>query len=277
MEEEMLDSVFPLGLGANHFPVMNTQDIEGLEASVQLVLRAIGLGVRYIDVAESYSRGMAYRVLREAFHRTSAIGLTVTAKYKYQDNLTTLENAAKARTATENALRRMEIPQAAFVCWSIQTKEEFEQIMAPGGVYDEAVKMKREGLISHIACSCHARLGEMREIAESGAFEAMTVSMSLLSAASMQEVLQAASDHGLALITMNSNGGGIIPENPDFFRFACANAEETVVAAGLRFLMAHKAIKLVLAGPASLAELDASAQPFLVRNPEPDAKRLERV
>ena len=46
-----------------------------------------------------------------------------------------------------------------------------------------------------------------------------------------KEMFRAAEENGVALITMNSNGGGIIPKNPEFFRFASASEK----SASLKF------------------------------------------
>jgi len=265
---------FPLGLGTTRFPVNGPKDIAGFEQSVQIVLRALEAGIDYIDIGHTYSDGMSLKVLREAFSRTQR-PFSVTAKVQYTEDWTSDD----ARRRVETYLNAMGLEKAQyFTCWSIRSYHEFEQIMAKGGVYEGALKLKDEGIIDHICCSLHTPLSDMARIIESGAFEGATVSYSLLNAAQMQPVLDAALCKGVGVAVMNPLGGGLIPENPSNFSFACGEGDQgNTVHAALRFVKAHPAVDIVLSGAGSVEELEDSLSVFRQGDPEEPRTRMDRV
>lgn len=265
---------FPLGLGTSRLPVSGPNDAKGLERSVEIVLRALELGVDYIDVGHNYSAGMAPRVLKEAFRRTKRPFSTM-VKVQYGEDRT----GDDARRRAELHLAAMGLDRARFfTCWSIWSYEDFRHIMAKGGIYEGARKLRDEGIIEHICCSLHAPPEEMVRIIESGAFEGATVSYSLLNAAQMQPVLDAARREGVGVAVMNPLGGGLIAQNREFFSFACREPDGgNTVHEALRFVKAHPAVDIVLGGVSSVAELEDSAGLFSAPDLEPPEERMERV
>lgn len=265
---------FPLGLGTSRLPVSGPNDAEGLEQSVEIVLRALELGVNYVDVGHNYSAGMAPRVLKEAFRRTKRPFSTM-VKVQYGED----------RTA-DDALRRAELHLTAmglerarfFTCWSIWSWEDFQRIMEPGGIYEGAVKLKAEGVVEHICASLHAPPADMIRMIESGAFEGVTVSYSLLNAAQMRPVLDAAKARNVGVAVMNPLGGGLIAQNRAVFSFACCEPDGgDAVHAALRFAKAHPAVDIVLGGVSSTEELEDSAALFSAPDAEPPEARMERA
>lgn len=265
---------FPLGLGTSRFPVSGPGDMAGMEKSVKLVLRALDAGVNYIDTAHNYSANMASAVLKEAFRQTNR-PFSVTTKVQYGEDHT----ADDARRRVERHLEIMGLEKARdFVCWCIWSYADFLGIMQKGGIYEGALKLRDEGVIEHICCSLHAPPDEMIRIMESGAFEGVTVSYSLLNAAQMQPVLDAAKKRGIGVAVMNPLGGGLIAQNREYFSFACGEGDggDTVCAA-LRFAKAHPAVDIVLNGVSSEEELAGSLSAFSAADPDPPQARVERV
>jgi len=265
---------FPLGLGTSRLPVNGPDDAEGLERTIQIVLRALEAGIDYIDTGHNYSAGMASYVLREAFRQTKR-PFSVTVKVQYGEDHT----ADDARCRAETHLNAMGLSYARyFTCWSIWSYQDFERIMEKGGIYEGARKLKDEGIVDHICCSLHAPPTDMMRIIESGAFEGVTISYSLLNAAQMQPVLDAALRKGIGVAVMNPLGGGIIAQNRDYFSFACGEGDggDTVHAA-LRFLKAHPAVDIMLGGVNSLEDLEDSLRTFSIPDPEVPDIRMERV
>ncbi|MCI8566767.1 MAG: hypothetical protein HFI39_10690 [Lachnospiraceae bacterium] len=265
---------FPLGLGTSRFPISGPDDTQGIEKSVKLVRQALESGITYVDVGYNYSAGMAPFVLKEAFRQTNR-PFSVTAKVMYGQDRT----ADEARRRIELYLKTMGLEKAQyFTCWTIWNYGVFENIMKKGGIYEGALRMKEEGLIDHICCSLHAVPGDILKIIESGAFEGITISYSMLSAANMLPVLDAAYAKGVGVAVMNPLGGGVIAQNKDYFSFACGDQDEgNTIHAALRFVKAHPAVDIVLGGVKSEEELKDSLGVFSKPDPEPPAKRLERV
>ncbi|GHV53415.1 hypothetical protein FACS1894216_11370 [Synergistales bacterium] len=267
------DNYFTLGLGTSRFPISGPNDIAGIDKSVDLVCHALERGVNYIDTSYIYSAGMAQTVLKEAFARTKKqVGVTVKVMHDMD------KTSDDARRRVELQLKAMGIEKAAFfTCWTVLNFTEFEEIMQKGGVYEGAVKLRDEGLIEHICFSAHASPEDIVKIIESGAFEGVTVSYSLLNAAHMQSVLEAAQRKNIGVAVMNPLGGGMIAQNADYFSFARSNGDSSTVHAALRFANAHPAVKIVLAGVNTIEEFDDSLGAMTDRSDEPDESRLSRV
>lgn len=265
---------FPLGLGTSRFPISGPNDTQGIEKSIQLVCKALDSGVSYVDVGYIYSAGMAPIVLKEAFQRTDK-PFSVTGKVMYGQDKT----ADDARKRIELYLKTMGLEKIEyFTCWTIWNYNIFENIMKKGGIYDGALRLKEEGLIDHICCSLHATPGDIQKIIESKAFEGITVSYSMLSAANMLPVLDTAYANDVGVAVMNPLGGGVIAQNKDYFSFACGDKDEgNTIHAALRFVKAHPAVDIVLGGVKNEEELEDSLGVFSHPDPEPPAERLERV
>lgn len=267
-------SLFPLGLGTTRFPISGPDDEAGLERSVKLAVQALDAGVNFVDVGYNYSAGMAPQILREAFRQTKA-PFSVTAKVMYGMDRT----AGDARKRVELYLRAMGLEKAQFfTCWTIWNYQTFEQIMQKGGIYEGALRLKEEGLVDHICCSLHAPPEDILKILEQDVFEGITISYSMLNAASMQPVLDMARQKDVGVAVMNPLGGGIIAQNPGYFSFARAkNSEESTVCAALRFAKAHPAVDILLSGVSSEEELQENLRAMKETDPEPAADRLARV
>jgi predicted aldo/keto reductase-like oxidoreductase len=269
----VFDGYFPLGLGTSRFPISGPNDRAGIDKSIALVRRALDAGINYIDTAYTYSAGMAQTVLKEAFAQTDKpFGVTVKVMRDMD------KSADDARRRTELQLKAMGLEKAAFfTCWTIFSFDIFMEIMKKGGVYEGAQKLKDKGIIDHICFSTHANPPDIIKIIESGAFEGITLSYNLTNALIMRPVLDAAHKNNIDVAAMNPLGGGIIPQNPDFFKFALAPCDDSVAQAAMRFVKAHPAVKIVLSGLGSETEISENIGAFADQNTEPDTERLNRV
>lgn len=267
------DGLFPLGMGTSRLPVIGALNERGIESSVELVLQALDAGVQYIDTASSYSAGMAAEVLKRAFQRTVR-PYQVTTKVAFDPAV----DADETRRRVEAHLAAMGLSYADhFLVWSIMSEAQFHEIMRPGGIYEGARRLRDEGVIGHICFSTHAPPGDIVKILESGAFEGATISYSLLSALQMKPVLDAAQRLDVGLAVMNPLGGGVIPQNEEYFSFAKGAGDAGTVEASLRYLLAQPAIKLVLCGATSLPELKRDLAVFKKDDPERREDRISRV
>ncbi|MBR1494050.1 MAG: aldo/keto reductase [Acidaminococcaceae bacterium] len=269
----VFDGIYPLGLGTNRFPVRGADDEAGIEEAVELVVSALDAGVNFVDVTHTYSRGMAMEVLRRAFLRTEKRpGLTLKTRLDID------KTADSVLRRAEQCLKSMGVTKAKyFYVWSLFSLDEFHKIMAPGGLYEGARRLKDEGIVEHICCSTHARPEDMVKLIQSGAFEALTISYSLTNATRLDEVLKAAAEYRVGLAAMNPLGGGIIPRNADFFSFARNTEDRSSAEAALRFVLARPEIQLVLSGVSSRTELEENIRSVEERSSEPDADRVQRV
>lgn len=268
----IFDGLFPLGLGTNRFPIVGIDDEYGIERSVKIVLCALERGVRYIDVSHTYSRGLAQTVLKRAFSRTN---LPYNVTIKCSRSMDSTSDDAMRRC--ESSLYALGINHASyFVIWGISSYEEFADSLAKGGIYEGALKLKAQGIIDHICFSTHAKATDIVKIIRSGAFEGVTISYSLLNCLAMSEVLDAAESCGIGVSIMNPLGGGLIPQNPQFFSFAQNKGESTVQAA-LRYVAAQPAVQVLLSGVSSLEQLEENLSAVRMPSLERPEKRVLRV
>jgi predicted aldo/keto reductase-like oxidoreductase len=269
----IFDNVFPLGLGTNRLPIAGVNDEAGIDYSARLIAAAIGSGVNYIDVAHTYSRGMAAEALRRAFKLSGAMdGVTIKSRLDMD------KRADDVRTRADDVLQNLGLSSCKYFCfWSITSYAEFEAMMARGGSYEGAVRLKDDGIVEHICLSTHAPIDDIVRILKSDAFEAVTISFSLLNALRYGEVLQTAREHNIGVAVMNPLGGGIIPNNADYFVFARNREDKSVPEAALRYVLAHKDIQIALTGVSSFGELNQNIQSVTSKTSESDVNRIKRV
>ena len=267
------DGLFPLGFGTNRFDVEGMSDQEGISRAADVLVSALNAGVSYVDVADNYSRGCAEEICRLAFAR-AAQAPKATVKISFQKDQT----AEAAMKKTELCLKRMGLTKASwFVCWNISSYEQYLRVIERGSVYDGAVRAKERGLIDHICFSTHAPPHEVVRMLRSGRFEGVTIPLSVLNAQMMKPVLDCAAELDIGVVVMNPLGGGIIPDNPERFRFLCADGEVSPNQAALRYVYAHPAVKVVLSGMRSQQELAEDLTAFREQGNEAPQERIARV
>ena len=269
----IFDNVFPLGIGTNRFVVQNREDEDGLNQGARVVVTALEAGCSYIDVASTYSKGFAADVCKRAFQMTDA-KKDVAVKISYLSDRTEAEALKRVKIEFE----KLGIDHASyFLIWNIASYEQFLKIMEKGSIYDGALRAKQLGLVDHICFSTHAPPNEIIRILDSGAFEGVTISFSALNAQIMKPVLDCAERNHVGVIVMNPLGGGVIPQKKDYYKFLCADQEESTIQAALRYVYAHPAVKIVLSGMSSEAEAQENLGAFQKNSQEKDEARIERV
>lgn len=261
-----------LGIGTNRLPIKNAEDEDGLEKSARLIAKALDMGCSYIDVAPSYSKGMAEKAAKLAFSYTDA-PKNVTLKCSYSQNKTAEDAIKCAKTSLQN----MGLSKASyFVVWGIKSYNEFLELSKKGALLDGAKECKKQGLVEHICFSTHAPVDDIIKILESGEFEGVTISMSALNFLTMEKVVKRAEELNIGIVIMNPLGGGIIPQNKEYFSFI-ANENENTVEASLRLLKAYTGINIILSGISSEAELLENINALKKDDCEKSAERIERV
>ncbi len=269
----IFDNIFPLGIGTNRFKINGPDDGQGIESAAAMVAAAIDTGLSYIDVSYSYSRGMAETVCKLAFQHTKAVP-NVTIKSSFITD-TKVDDALRR---VETSFLNMDIDHAAyFVIWNIESYAQFTEIMRKGALYEGALKVKERGLVDHICFSTHAPATEIIKIIESGVFESATISFSVLNSSVMLPVLECAARKGVGIVVMNPLGGGIVPQNSEYFSFLKHQSESSVATAALRFVAAHPAVKVVLSGMSTMEEFQQNLLAFQGDNAESDQDRIKRV
>jgi predicted aldo/keto reductase-like oxidoreductase len=270
----IFQNYYSLGLGTTRLPIRHENDEEGIEKSVQIVQRALELGVDYIDTSHLYAKNMAHSVLKQAFQKVNHNFFGVTIKSRYGQE----HSSYDVQKRIETSLEEMGLKKAAFFyAWTIYSYAEFEAIMKKAGIYDGAVEAYKRGLIDHICFSVHAPVPDIIKMIESKAFEGITISFNPLNANIMLPVLENAEKHDIGVAVMNPLGGGIIAENPEYFSSIIGNHDENVISAALRFIKANSGVNILLSGVSSIKQLEENINYIASYDPEPREERIIRI
>jgi predicted aldo/keto reductase-like oxidoreductase len=260
-----------LGVGTMRFKL---GEENGFENAVQLTLEAVKQGVNYIDTSFGYLGGQAEKIAGEAVKRAGK-EVYVTVK---SNGLTDVSADACYKRICDS-LKNMGLPKAHFfILWTVLNYDDFMKMTLPGAAYDGAVRAKKEGLIDHICMSAHASPENIIKIMRTGKIEGLTISYSVLTPHIFEPVLQTAAELGIGLVTMNSLGGGLIPQNPGLFSFVKQDGDESAAAAALSWSYAHPQITTVLSGMTTLDELNENLRAFSKsENSAESEKRIAEV
>lgn len=241
--------VSSIGFGGMRF---KKEDYEvSLEEAAKVAIKANELGVNYFDTAPFYCddkseeiMGVAFKQMKNPFYVSTKSGIS------------SEKTADDVRRRIDNSLKRLGVQKIDFFnMWCILNLQQYRDVIAPGGPYEGVLKAKEEGLVDHIVFSTHCSGEEIETIVNEGYFEGVTLGYNATNFAFRQQGIKAAYKKGLGVVTMNPLGGGIIPQNPDFYAFLKQNPNDSVVQSALKFNASHKEITVTLAGMGSIEEV----------------------
>lgn len=224
----------------------------GPEKCAEIILRAIELGVNLFDTAPGYSDdmsedilGCALRQVKEKPYVSTKCGLWVET------------TAQGAYDAVRKSIDRIGVDQITFYhLWCVLTLDDYQRMIAPGGIYEGMRRAKEEGLIEHICLSTHLDGSDIEKIVHDGRFESVILGYNALNFAFRRAGVKACYDAGLGVMAMNPLGGGAIAQYGDAFSFLKSAPDETLVQAALRFLLGQKEVSCALPGVGTIAELE---------------------
>jgi predicted aldo/keto reductase-like oxidoreductase len=246
--------VSAIGFGGMRF---RKEDYEkSLEEAAKVAIKANELGINYFDTAPFYCDDKSEDIMGVAFkHMPNPFYVST------KSNISSEKTADEVRRRIDKSLKRLGVEKINFFhMWCILNMEQYRNIMAPGGPYEGALKAKEEGLIEHITFSTHCSGEEIETIVNEGYFEGVTLGYNATNFAFRQKGIKAAYEKGLGVVTMNPLGGGIIPQNPDFYSFLKENEGDSLVQAALKFNASHKEITVTLAGMGSIGEVEENVK-----------------
>jgi len=227
-----------------------------IEEGAEIVRHASKMGINYFDTAPGYCDDRSEDIFGEAFKQMPNPYYVST-----KSSINSDPDADAVRRRIDQSLKRLGVEKINFHhMWCIMDLDHYHRVIAKGGPYWGALKAKEEGLIDHIVMSTHATGKEIATMAKDGYFEGVTLGYNILNFPYRQEGIEGAQEAGMGVVTMNPLGGGIIPQNPEYFSFIKEREEESVVQAALRFNAAHQGISVALAGISSIEEVDHNVQ-----------------
>ncbi len=245
--------VSAIGMGTMRY---DDEDVKAgrLEKCAEVPLYAFEKGINYFDSAPFYCDDKSEEITGIALSQLPRDKFFVTSKV----NFGTLENKPtrdQFRRRLELSLKRLQVDYIDFYhLWCMLTLESFEkQRDALYGFFEEA---RSEGLIRNIVTSVHLQGKDIEEVVATHQFRGLLLGYNALNYRFRQSGIEAAHANGMGVVVMNPLGGGLIPRNPDTFRYLTEGTDLTVPQAALRFVASHQEITVTLAGCTTKAHVD---------------------
>lgn len=249
--------VSKLGFGTTRFMETDLKSDEGFSKCVDLVEKAIDLGINYFDVAPTYSYGYAEKILGQAF-KCNNKKIYVAAK----TGLTIDETCDDLLKRAEKSLKTLNVDVLDFYhIWAVMNYDQYKKVISKNGLYEGALKAKENGLINNICISLHCDTNEVLKILQDDLFDGITISLNPMNYKKWIPVLEMAESKKVAVATMNSLAGGIIPKYPKLFEKIDGTNSSSQEKA-LRFLAQFKAVSVILSGMATEEELKENCSVF---------------
>ncbi|WP_313584691.1 aldo/keto reductase [Lacrimispora sp.] len=245
--------VSAIGMGCMRY---DSDDVKSgnLEKCAEVALYAHEKGINYFDTAPYYCDDKSEIITGIALSQLPRDSYYVSSK----TNLGTIGGSyteADFRRRLETTLSRLKVDYLDFYhLWCVLNLDSFSNQVEI--LYSFFEKAKSEGLIRNIVFSSHMQGNELETAVASNLFKGMLIGYNALNYRFRQTGIKAAYDNGMGVVVMNPLGGGLIPGNPDTFRYLTEGTDLTVAQAALNFVASHKEITITLAGCTTKEHVD---------------------
>ena len=225
MEKRVLGStgleVSLLGFGGFHL-----LEIPQKEATV-LLNEYLDRGGNYIETAIAYGKGESERKIGEAVGKRRKEYVLVT---KTPDR-----DGEGCRRSVETSLKNLKTDYVDILLMhAVSTMDDLEKILAPGGAFEEAEKLKKEGKIRHIGLSMHGQPDVLISALNRAPFEVVMTTINYYDAHNFPkinaELVPLANEKNVGIILMKPLGDGLLYQNAeDAFNWAFSQPVSIVV------------------------------------------------
>lgn len=208
-------------------------NVRGEENAIQIIHRAIDLGVNFFDSANLYHKGKSDEVYGKALEG----GLRKKVMLMSKCEVYSRDGAMKV---LEEQLRRMKTDYLdLWACHQVSEHKEVDQILAPGGSLEAFVLAKKQGKVRHIGFTGHRDPSiHLRLLDATDAWETVQMPINLIDPhylSFITNVLPVARKKGLGVLAMKSNAMGSITRQEvakieDCLRFSWSQDVDAVVS-----------------------------------------------
>ncbi len=240
----------PVGL-KNYIQHYDPQNTQNRNAAIEAIGRAVELGVTYFDTAAGYGDGQSEEIFREGLG--SSRGLFLATKCGPTDG-------SGVRRSVEQSLKRLgrDFVDLLQVHGSAYKADDIDKVLASGGMADEMVKLREEGLVRHIGFTGEAQDQSFFRLLDSHRFEVMQVCYNLIFQHPYDphwksgSIIQAEAS-GLGIVTMRGLTAGLFQR---WFRAAMPGLEIDFSAPLLQFQLSNPLVDVVLVGMRTVQEVE---------------------
>lgn len=193
---------------------------------------ALDAGVNYVDTARSYRNGEDEKVIGQAIQgrRDALILATKTVQ----------RDAEGARKELETSLQTLGVDHLDI--WQLHhlnTQEERERALAPGGALEAAQKAREEGLVRFIGVTGHD-WPQIGQAVATGLFDTVLCWYNCAMKEPEETIFPEAVAHCTGVVIMNASrndklfGGPEAPAEEDFYRYVLSHSAVHLTIMGLR-------------------------------------------
>lgn len=208
--------------------------VDGVDAGIKIIHRAIELGVNHFDSARSYHSGDSDATYGKAMQGGLRKKVLLMSKSNKRD-------AATSMKELEDTLRAMQTDYLdLWACHEVMTMEDVDAIFGPNGAAETFAKAKQQGKVRHIGFTGHRdpdvhlrMIREGKDLWETVQMPVNLVDPHYLSF--LKNVLPVARKSGLGILAMKSNAMGGIGRNniapiEECLRFTLSQHPHTLVS-----------------------------------------------
>ena len=246
--------VSTLGFGAMRLPMTRGEQHVDEQESIEVMLRALELGVNYLDTAPYYCKRESERAVGKAIKAWTRTGRSrpyVSTKNPIEDR-----TGKRWRHWLDNSLKQLDVDYVdVYHMWSITWREYCDKIDVKDGPLQEALKAKEEGLIRHIAFSLHDSTENLFKVIDTDNFAAMTVQYNLLNREHEAAIYHAHRQQMGVAIMGPIAGGRLIRPAKDIEKMQPVGAMSTPELA-LRFVLSHPGVSIALSGMNAVQQVE---------------------
>lgn len=189
-----------LGLGGGNVAISEISE----EVGVQIVKRAIDLGINYIDTADCY--GKSEEIIGEALGPCRHEVFLAT-KYDARD-------AKGARELLNRSLKRLQTDYIdLYQLHGLGSEKELNQIFALDGAMKTVLKAKEEGKVRFLGISGHSNPQVVVEALKRFPFTSVLIPINVIESIFLETVLPIAQEKNVAIVAMKVGGGGSFTTN----------------------------------------------------------------
>ena len=158
----------------------------------------------------------------------------------------------------DRSLQKLDMDYVDFYhFWGIDRKE-FDEIIVPLGLLEEAQRLKEKGKIRHISFSFHDTPEALKHIIDNGyAMESVLLQYNLLDRTN-EEMIHYAAEKGLGVVVMGPVGGGRLAAPTELAQKLGSGNFNTYELA-LRFVLGHPGVCCALSGMQNVEMVEQNA------------------
>ena len=247
-----------LGFGCMRLPYDEKDGVKvfNTEKSVEILHRAMELGVNYFDTAPYYCDKQSEIIVGKALKgRRDKVYLST-------KNPIENDSGDDFEKRLETSLTKLDTDYIDFYhFWGIDLETYDTKIVAKDGPLARALKLKEQGMIRHISFSFHDDAENLIKILQrgEGIFSSVLCQYNLLDR-SNEEGMALANEQGLGVVVMGPVGGGRLGAPSQVIRDLLPGKVESSAEVAMRFVFNNPNVHIALSGMENIAMLEENSR-----------------